>query len=284
MRKILLSLAGILLLGGAATAAKLPEKHVSARLLSEAESIQPGQPFWVGVELKTAKGWHVYWKNPGDSGMATKVKWTLPDGFSAEPLQWPYPRQFSDSAGTTYGYTGKTLLLTRIQAPEALSALPEGSTVAVSARLEWLECSEICVPGRAELSLVLPVRPGSGRRNPALARRFSESRLRLPLPLEETDWKVRAFRRKRQIQVRLSPPKGFRRKLSGLVFFPDHPGLVDTSEPQTLSRSQGEYVLSFPFSQLTSVSPSSLEGVIVSRYGWRGPGTSRALAVNVRIE
>ncbi len=37
------------------------------------------------------QNWHVYWRNPGDSGLPPEVAWTLPAGFSAGPLQWPAP-------------------------------------------------------------------------------------------------------------------------------------------------------------------------------------------------
>jgi thiol:disulfide interchange protein DsbD len=284
MRKIAFYFFAFSLALGPAFAAESSPRPVSVRLISETDSLQPGNPLWLGLEIKTAKGVHVYWKNPGDSGAATKAKWTLPDGFSSVSLQWPFPRKFTDSAGTTYGYSGETLLLARVDAPETLAQLPEGTTVSFGVRVDWLECSSVCAPGRADLSLTLPVRPASGRRNSVLSRRFSDARLKLPLILEDTGWKVQAFRRHRRIRLELTPPPSFKTELAGLSFFPENQSLVDTSEPERFSRSDGRYVLEFPYSQLASVSPSSVEGVIVSRQGWRGPGSSRALAVNIRIE
>ncbi len=55
------------------------ETPVQARLIAEDQSIQPGHPFWVGVELKMAEGWDTYWINPGDVGFPTKVDWHLPE-------------------------------------------------------------------------------------------------------------------------------------------------------------------------------------------------------------
>jgi DsbC/DsbD-like thiol-disulfide interchange protein len=31
------------------------------------------------------EGWHSDWENPGDSGLATKIVWGLPEGLSASP-------------------------------------------------------------------------------------------------------------------------------------------------------------------------------------------------------
>src|ERR1039458_3932577 len=50
------------------------------RLLLVAEAAQPGDEVLAGVELKMAPGWHTYWRNGGDSGLPTTVKWTLPPG------------------------------------------------------------------------------------------------------------------------------------------------------------------------------------------------------------
>ena len=64
-------------------------RHVQASLVAEHESIRAGEPFWVGLRLKMEPGWHTYWKNPGDAGLPTRVKWTLPEGFEAGPTDDP---------------------------------------------------------------------------------------------------------------------------------------------------------------------------------------------------
>ena len=67
--------------------AKSADSHVKARLISEVNSIQPGKSFWVAVCLTMDKNWHIYWKNPGDAGLSTKIKWTLPEGFKGGDIQ-----------------------------------------------------------------------------------------------------------------------------------------------------------------------------------------------------
>ena len=56
-------------------------ENVKARLISETSAIAPGQSVWVALELNIRDGWHTYWRNPGDSGQATTLKWQLPPGF-----------------------------------------------------------------------------------------------------------------------------------------------------------------------------------------------------------
>jgi thiol:disulfide interchange protein DsbD len=62
---------------------------VKTELIAELGAVRAAEPFWVGVRLTMKEHWHTYWRNPGDSGEATQVRWTLPPGFSAGELQWP---------------------------------------------------------------------------------------------------------------------------------------------------------------------------------------------------
>lgn len=148
----LIALAGAV--PAAPEAAAGPEA-VSARLVADAGAIRPGQAFTLGVRLRLADGWHVYWKNPGLSGLATEVRFRLPAGFTAGPLQWPLPARFRQPDGEEcFGYEREVLLAARVQAPPDLR---EGGTVEFGAECRWLACRELCRLGRVDLRLVLPV-------------------------------------------------------------------------------------------------------------------------------
>src|ERR1700722_18633836 len=82
-----------------------PAAHVKAELLADVSAIQPGKPFWLGVRLMIDPSWHVYWKNPGDSGLPTRVKLTVPDGFTAGAIQFPTPNRFQQPGNIiAFGY------------------------------------------------------------------------------------------------------------------------------------------------------------------------------------
>ncbi|MGA2975708.1 MAG: protein-disulfide reductase DsbD domain-containing protein [Spirochaetia bacterium] len=128
---------------------------VEARLVAENESIKPGKTFTVALLLRMDPGWHVYGKNPGDSGLPTTLEWHLPAGFSAGPLQWPVAQRFETHGLITYGYSEQVLLFADITPPSGLRDINE---VTLEARAEWLACKTECLPGKADLELVLPVR------------------------------------------------------------------------------------------------------------------------------
>src|ERR1700716_1805280 len=97
---LLLASPGAFALPGSAVATD----NVKARLVSEVSTIAPGQSFWVALELNIRDGWHTYWRNPGDSGQATTLKWQLPAGFTAGDIVWAPPHRFDISPLANYGY------------------------------------------------------------------------------------------------------------------------------------------------------------------------------------
>ena len=74
-----------------------PKDLVKAELLAETTSLAPASTLWVDLHLAIKPGWHVYWRNPGDSGLPTTIEWRLPTGFSAGNIRWPVPEHFVQS-------------------------------------------------------------------------------------------------------------------------------------------------------------------------------------------
>ncbi|MBX9769820.1 MAG: thioredoxin family protein [Candidatus Obscuribacterales bacterium] len=125
---------------------------VKANLTSESKQIRSGTPFTLAVQLQMEPGWHTYYKDPGESGLATSINWVLPEGFSAGPIEWEKPTKFLEAGVTTFGYQNKTTLRTKIT-PSA--QLKDGQTYPFTAKVKWLSCKEICLPGSADLNISL---------------------------------------------------------------------------------------------------------------------------------
>jgi len=158
-------------------AAPVQRPHIEAELIPEKSGLRPGEPVTVVLRLKMEKHWHTYWKNPGDSGLPTRITWTLPQGFSAGPIQWPAPRRINVGPLTNFAYEGEIFLLTDIQAPAGLAA---GTAVPITARADWLVCEEICIPGDATFSFMLPVSNEPATADPNWAKAIERTREQLP--------------------------------------------------------------------------------------------------------
>lgn len=147
---------------------------VKPSLVANTTVIVPGKPFEVGLLLEMAPTWHTYWAYGGDAGFPTTIKWTLPEGFAAGPIQWPLPHRLLEPGDIeVYAYGDQVLLITTIVAPADLKE----KSVTLRAKADWLVCAEICVPGSAALELTLPVAPEA---SPANAELFAGFHSQLP--------------------------------------------------------------------------------------------------------
>lgn len=126
---------------------------VQAQLLADTKKVEAGKPFRLSVLLKLEPGWHVYYKDAGDAGLPTQVNWRLPQGFTAEQLEWETPETFKDSGIVTRGYKDKTTISAVIHPPKIISS----RAVELAADVKWLSCKNACVPGHASVSTSLPV-------------------------------------------------------------------------------------------------------------------------------
>jgi thiol:disulfide interchange protein DsbD len=259
-------------LAACVSAAPSPSKHVQVQLVSEVESIRPGQPFQVGLHLRMDPEWHTYWKNPGDSGLPTRLTWKLPEGFSAAPIEWPFPKTFTQGPVTSYGYADEVLLPVVITPPPTLTA---GTSVTLAARADWLECREVCLPGRRDLSLVLPVRAEAPRPSAQWGPALASARERLPRAAAGWDFEARATPQRLVLVVR--PPRG-QAEIRRAYFFPDRGQVIDHAAPQTWVRSAASYRLELTPAPNAARPLGGLEGVLVTE----GSGGSTAVRVDAK--
>jgi len=130
-----------------------PAAHTQARLILAAETARPGDTVLAGVQLRMDPRWHTYWRNPGASGIATKIEWQLPPGVTAGATQWPIPEKLPDEDLTTYIYTNEVVLLV----PLKLAANARAGPLQLKAEVSWLECDVQCVPGAESVKATLNV-------------------------------------------------------------------------------------------------------------------------------
>ena len=155
--------------------------HTRVQLFSEVSEIHPAQPFWIAIQFEMDPHWHIYWKNPAESGMPTQIKWSLPDGFTVRELLWPAPKKISISGIHSYGYENKAVLLAQIVPPKHL----DSKHFKISAHIQWLECAEICVPGNSNPELLLPISFTPQALPLQFQELFNSARSQIPLDLQD---------------------------------------------------------------------------------------------------
>ena len=152
--------------------------RATVSLVTDTDAVSPGTPFRVGLRFRLAPGWHTYWRNPGDAGVAPELDLALPPGATAGPIGWPAPQRVAEGPLMTYAYTGEVLL------PLTVTPAPATPPRTIAADARWLVCSEICVPEQARLhaSICRPATPPPRRRRRCSPPPTDASRARRPGP------------------------------------------------------------------------------------------------------
>ncbi|MGS2723655.1 protein-disulfide reductase DsbD domain-containing protein [Porticoccus sp. GXU_MW_L64] len=256
MKRILLSasllLAVQLLAVVEASSQTYTDDNIAVSLVSEHNALQPGTTQWLGVQFKPADHWHVYWQNPGDSGQAPRIDWQLPPGISVGNVQWPAPERIPVAHLMNYGYHDVLLMVPVTVAPD----VPPGRDLSIAAKIRWLVCEEVCIPGKANLQMTLPVANSSQKS--AVAQAFTDARQLLPqsFPASSANYSIEGDRLVLELYKDMA---GYQ---NAPVIFPITQDLVSYSQLPELQKQGKRLVASFAISDYFSQPPSSFEFVI----------------------
>lgn len=232
--------------------------HVKVEVLSNKGSVGFGEgQVYFGLHFILEPGWHVYWSNPGDSGEAPIANWFLPKGFHAKPMLFPAPKRLPLGPLMDYGYEGDVLFIVPVDY-EAFGAIggPLLKYRYIPVQVKWLVCREACIPGKAFLSLDLPVSTNAA--DSAAAPLFRKTLAKLPKPLPPGAKAIFA-----------QTPGGFRlavltgKQIDGAQFFPAQPGQIDNPAPQRVMPVRDGAVIDLKKDASLTGALAQLSGVVV---------------------
>jgi thiol:disulfide interchange protein DsbD len=252
-------LLGAPLVAGTARAQPVQTGHIEVELVSQEAGAAPGSTVYVALRQKILPGWHTYWRNPGDAGDATKVTWTLPDGWTAGDIVWPTPEKSRVGPLLDFSYSGEVLLPVPISVPANAQV---GSIVTLKAAAAFLVCEQVCVPEDAVVTLSLPVVAGAPGPDPKWGAQVTEVLAKAPKPaglkaVFQLDGSVL------KLAVTGAPLKGA--DVSNAFFFPYSGKVIEHPPEQKIERGPEGLTLSltpgYDFIQ-GETKPTELAGVL----------------------
>jgi thiol:disulfide interchange protein DsbD len=244
---LIISLLGCFL-GQALPAQTKASEPVKVALFAEKEGGVAGEEIYLGLRFQIEPNWHIYWKNPGSSGYAISVKWTLPEGIEVGAIEWPAPKKFAFDGFINYGYSDVITLLV----PMTISADFNSAEVAINAEVSWLACENACVPGSTSLMLQLPLMLGAGSEtlNATVFRAARAS-----LPVESIPWEVNSFLNEARLRIQVEDSD-----VQEVYFYAEEAGLVDADATQILTPTSDGIALEVEL--LKTEMPAMIEGVL----------------------
>ncbi|HEY4029151.1 MAG TPA: protein-disulfide reductase DsbD domain-containing protein [Caulobacteraceae bacterium] len=235
--------------------------HLEAELVPETTGVAPGGLAYVAIRQDILKGWHTYWRNPGDSGEATSAKWTLPKGWSVGDWVWPAPQRLPLGPLMNYGYTGQVLLPVSLNVPG--DAKP-GTTQTLKADVTFLVCADICVPEEAKLKIDLPVVAGTPPLDPKWGAAIDKTLTGAP-KASGLDAAVTFAGQgpNRVLKLGVTGDALKNVDLSHAYFFPYDPKAIDHAAKQQIEKGPGGLTLTLKPSEVgTAATAPSLTGVL----------------------
>ena len=251
----------------AAQGAVVETAEVRAELVAYApQGIGPGRQVWLGLALRHQPHWHTYWRNPGDSGLPTKLRWTLPPHVSAAEIEWPTPVRLPVGPLVNYGYVGSLLL----PVPLTLGTGFAGASLDVRLHAEWLVCKEVCIPQSGEFVLNVP----ADRPSIAHAQAFARARESMPHTPTGATASARVDAQVLAIEVNGLPPSWHGR---ALAFFAEDAGVVDHAGRIEQRWDGARLSIRVPLSAQRSESPATMRAVLVA------PGERAGIALGFAV-
>ena len=220
MNKIILSI--LLFFSFFGSADPVDTGHARISLIKDHSDFVPGTSINMGLKVSMDKGWHTYWKNPGDSGGPIEVDWDLPEGFSVSDIKWPLPEKIEYPPLMTYGYEDFVIY------PIVLSIPDDYSNDYFEMTADILICADVCIPESGKISSnLLDIESDS------LIYEWLESIPSKSIP-------IKTSLSDDNLEIRFT----FEKEIKEIYFFPDKNNSIDYSSKQNFYKKDDSYFLS----------------------------------------
>ncbi len=255
---------------------------MQASLVANTTTVVPGQPFTAGLLLKMVPDWHTYWQYPGDAGIPTEIKWQLPPGWKADPIQWPIPLKLAEPGDIEiYGYHDEVLLMMELTPPSTIGE----KSVHLAGDVDWLVCEKVCIPGSGKVQLDLPVGETA---TPANAELFTKFRAQLPRALpSEAGAALHWTRTAKAFQLAIADKSLAQKPAFDFYPLPESPTVI--GHPKKETASDGSVVFTIPI-ETADAQLQSLDGLVVIDQGqaWslgaKSPATAASASAQVSAQ
>ena len=220
MNKTIFSI--LLLLSFFGSAEIVDTGHARISLIKDHSDFVPGTSINIGLKVSMDKGWHTYWRNPGDSGGPIEIDWNLPKGFSVSDIKWPLPEKIEYPPLMTYGYEDFVIY------PMVLSIPADYSDDYFEMNADILICADVCIPESGKISSnLLDIESDS------LIYEWLESVPSKSLPITTS-------LNDNNLEIKFT----FEKEIKEIYFFPDENNSIDYSSKQNFYKKDDGYFLS----------------------------------------
>lgn len=229
----------------------------NVELIGETTGLRAGASTTLAFRITLDRGWHTYFTNAGDAGLPLGARWSLPPGVTISDLRFPAPHLIPLPPLMSFGYENEVFVLADVTVAANVRI---GTTLLISADVDFLVCADVCLPASAHLVLNEKVV------ETAAPSRFSSSiaATRTRLAQSTGSWNLSAWREGNRVVLVTRAPAAQRSALQQVFFIPDSSGVLEHALPQTFALSGDSIILSITAVPSLPDSTSRLQGLLLN--------------------
>lgn len=233
--------------------AQAQEKYTDVHIYQDKSFVEAGDSVILATHIRLDPHWHVYWKNPGDSGLPVNITWDAPEGFEFSEIEWPTPEKITFDFLANYGFHDEVILLQTLKIPENWN---NAAPVTLTAQVDMLVCYKICIPENDTISIhlnTIGINPADAT---AILKR-GENQMPTPLKGEISFYEQDDLLKLRisNTDINLTDPN--------IEFYPYNWGVISHVESPELSHTDNQLILSHIRGDQPIAELEQLDGVLV---------------------
>jgi len=228
----------------------------NAKIVVDSYSLEKSRSLPIGILIELEKDWHIYWRNPGDSGMPTSIDFEMPEGVSISEIEWPVPKVFEYEGLASYGYDGQILLIAELNVPESFIS----NSITVSAKIKSLICRDVCIPFNSNVSEEIKLTNAFSAEE-EITKLFSQTRINLPKVKNEIDLSI--VPDENNITIVLENLNYDLAKINLIYFLPYENGIFKNTAEQNFKIKNQRIELMIEYDQFKTKDLKEVSGILV---------------------
>ncbi len=227
---------------------KYRDKRISVEIVSAAPKLELGKDNLFAVKIVLSKGWHIYWKNPGDAGEPTILEITtnLPNQSIIEP-EYPIPLYKNTSGIITLEYRNTVYFPFSITIPENFNK----DTLEIKLNAKWLVCRQVCIPGKTVVTKRIPLKSRISSNTDFL-------KMTPTIPRDSILAAIKFF----DSYADLTINKEFESQIQKVFFFPLTEGVFDLETNPDFTLNGSKLLIHLPLLRYLWGDKSNIEGIL----------------------
>lgn len=232
------------------------QNFANARLIIDSYKKDEVTKIKLGLLVNLEPGWHLYWRNSGDTGIPTTIEISLPEGYTASEIKFPVPKAFEFDGLVSFGYDDQVLFIIEINPPPKIIF----NEHTFSVKLKSLICKDVCVPFDTTLLFIINLKKDYIAASEIVSF-FNQNEQHLPI--KDSNFKASAILKEDTIYLKINDLSSINRTVKSVYFLPYENGYFLNSIQQKINWADDHFELILEPESFRTKIPKEVHGILI---------------------